>query len=211
MFKKILLLMTLFVGLAVSAADNSLSSVVISKVDGETSVVFRTDDIAKIKKEVISSDKIVLDLKGVTQADNITTLYKNVPDVGGLVIQNDGANSLKVFIEAPSISKASIVFETPDAAPYQVNPALGEGRVAWCIISIVLLLFIMRSAKNKVSKMPEQPDINELIKEREKAMYRNFKKEVATLPSINYKLKSYRKHVLKGETIRSYESRMTRV
>ena len=58
-------------------------------------------------------------------------------------------------------------------------------------------------------KTPAKPDINEIIKEREKALYQNFKKEVATMPSMNYRLKGYSKHVLKGETIRSYESRMT--
>ena len=66
----------------------------------------------------------------------------------------------------------------------------------------------MYSAKN-ITEKPVQQDINEIIKEREKALYRNFQKEVATLPSINYKLKGYRKHVLKGETIRSYESKMS--
>ena len=68
----------------------------------------------------------------------------------------------------------------------------------------------MRSAKN-INTKPAEPNIAELIKEREKALYKNFQKEVATIPSINYKLKGYRKHVLKGETIRSYESRMSKV
>ena len=64
----------------------------------------------------------------------------------------------------------------------------------------------MNSAK-KMAKEPEKQDITEIIKEREKALYKNFQKEVATIPSINYKLKGYRKHVLKGETIRAYENR----
>ena len=67
----------------------------------------------------------------------------------------------------------------------------------------------MRSAKNARPKKIIKPSINEIIKEREKAMYRNFQKEVKTLPSINYRLNSYSKHVLKGETIRSYENRMS--
>lgn len=64
----------------------------------------------------------------------------------------------------------------------------------------------MYSARNLTVEKP-QKDINEIIKEREKNLYRKFQKEVSSLPSMNYKLKSYRKHVLKGETIRSYENR----
>ena len=41
-----------------------------------------------------------------------------------------------------------------------------------------------------------------------KKLYKDFQKEISTLPTLNYKLKSYSKHVLKGETIRSYASRM---
>lgn len=67
----------------------------------------------------------------------------------------------------------------------------------------------MKSARNARPKAPAKPDINEIIKEREKALYKNFQKEVSTMPSMNYRLKGYSKHVLKGETIRSYESRMT--
>ena len=49
-----------------------------------------------------------------------------------------------------------------------------------------------------------QKDINAIIKEREKELYRNFQKEVASMPSLGYKLKSYNKHVLKSETLRNY-------
>ena len=84
------------------------------------------------------------------------------------------------------------------------SDSASEGKVIWSIISVILLLFVMYSAKN-VNIEHKQKDINEIIKERELALYRNFQKEVATLPSMNYKLKCYRKHVLKGETIRSYE------
>ncbi len=209
MLKRILLLIALFTNLTVSAAENYLNSVVISKTEDETSVILRTDNVSKVKKEIITSDKIILNLKSVTQAANITTLYKNVSDVNGLVIQNQGNNSLKIYIEAPGISKANVVFETPDSAPYAVNELIGGERAGLCIASLIILLAIMRSAKNRVSKESQTPDINEINKEREKAMYRNFRKEIASVPNINYKLKSYRKHVLKGETIRAYENRLS--
>lgn len=210
MFKKILLtLIFVLAGASAFSADNYLNSVVIDNVDGETSVVLRSDEVAKVKREIESPNKIVINLKGIKQSPDINTMYKNTTKVKGLAIQSEKNDELKIYIEAPEIAKANVVFETPNSAPLTVSSAVSEGKVLWCIISICLLLMVMRSAKNVKPKTPAKPDINEIIKERERALYQNFKKEVATMPSMNYRLKGYSKHVLKGETIRSYESRMT--
>ena len=204
MLKRILLTSLILIGMSAFAADNSLNSVIVSKNDGKTSIVLRSDEIAKVKKEVENVDRIILSLKGISQSPDINTLYKNTSDVRGLVIQNDGNNGLKIYIEAPEISKADIVFETPNSTPITVSDTFNEGKLIWSAISVLLLLIVMRSARN-INNV--QKDINEIIKEREKNLYRKFQKEVSSLPSMNYKLKSYRKHVLKGETIRSYENR----
>ena len=208
MLKRLFTVLFLFAGLSVSASDNFLNSIVISKADGNTSVILHSDEVAKIKREVESNDEIVLTLKNMKQSNGLDTLYKNISDVNGMIIQNSGSD-LKIFIDAPDISKASIVFETPDSAPIVASDNKSESKAVWSIISIALLLLVMRSAKNINIDKP-QKDINEIIKEREKELYKNFQKEVATLPSINYKLKGYRKHVLKGETIRSYENRVAK-
>lgn len=208
MLKNLFLTLIIFTGLSAFAGENYLNSVVISNNDGETSIVLRSDEVAKVKKEVEAADKVVLTLKGISQSPAINTLYKNTSDINGLVIQNGVNKELKIYIEAPNISKANVVFETPNSAPVAVNDAVQEEKIIWSLISVALLFAVMYSAKN-ISEKPIKQDINEIIKEREKALYRNFQKEVATLPSINYKLKGYRKHVLKGETIRSYESKMS--
>ena len=210
MLKKFLLtLILILAGVSAYAADNFLNSVVIDNVDGETSIILRADEVAKVKREIESPNKIVVNLKGIKQSPDINTMYKNTTKVKGLAIQSEKNNELKIYIEAPEIAKANVVFETPNSAPLTVSSVVSEGKVLWCIISICLLLMVMRSAKNAKPKVQVKPDINEVIKEREKALYRNFQKEIATMPSMNYRLKGYSKHVLKGETIRSYESRMT--
>ena len=188
MLKKILLTLIIFTGLSAFAGENYLNSVVIENNDGETSVILRSDEVTKVKREVQAPDKIILTLKGISQSPDINTLYKNASNVNGLIIQNEGNNDLKVYIEAPGISKADIVFDTPNSAPVTVSDASGEERVVWSVISIAILLLVMRSAKN-ISPKPVKKDINELIKEREKALYRNFQKEVASMPSMGYKLK----------------------
>lgn len=208
MLKKILLTLIILTGMSAYAADNYLNSVVVSKDESGTSIVLRSDETAKVKKEIEGTDKVILTLKGIAQSPSLNTLYKNTSEIYGLIIQNGGNNELKIYVEAPNISKANIVFETPNSAPIPVNDAMGEEKLIWTLVSVALLFAVMYSAKKMVEKPYVEPDINELIKEREKAMFRNFQKEVSTLPNMNYKLKSYRKHVLKGETIRSYESRM---
>ena len=97
MLKKLFTILFLLVGLSVSASDNFLNSIVISKTDGNTSVILRSDEITKIKREVDSNDEIVLTLKNTKQSSSLDTLYKNISDVNGLIIQNTG-NDLKIFI-----------------------------------------------------------------------------------------------------------------
>ncbi len=210
MLKRIIVILILFLGMSAFAAENYLNSVVIETQDGNKTVILRSDFVAKVKKDIQGQNKLILTLKGIKQSADIDTLYKNTPDIDGLVIQKENNNELKIYIESPDISKANIVFETPDSAPITVSDNNAEGKTLWSIISIAILLAVMHSAKNISSEQPTK-DMNEVLKEREKELYKNFQKEVATLPSMNYKLKSYRKHVLKGETIRSYESRISRV
>ena len=209
MLKRLLTILFLFTGLSAFAADNYLNSIVIENSDIGEAIVLRSDSIAKIKKEIDSADRIVLTVKNIKQSPDINTLYKNISGVDGLIIQNDGSD-LKIYVEAKDISNAKVIFETPNSAPIIVNDTQNESRMIWSISSILILLAIMHSAKN-ISSNPKEKDINEIIKEREKALYKSFQKEVATLPSMNYKLKSYSKHVLNGETIRSYESRMSKI
>ena len=208
MLKNLFVTLIILTGMSAFAGENYLNSVVISNNEGETSIVLRSDEVTKVKKEVEGTDKVVLTLKGISQSPAINTLYKNTSDINGLVIQNGVNKELKIYIDAPNIAKANVVFETPNSAPIAVSVAVHEEKIIWSLISVLLLFAVMYSAKN-ITEKPVQQDINEIIKEREKALYRNFQKEVATLPSINYKLKGYRKHVLKGETIRSYESKMS--
>ncbi len=208
MIKKIVLMLIMLTGMQVFAADNYLNSVVIENLDGKTSVILRTDEVARVKKDVTSPDKLMLTLKDVSRSVDLNTLYKNTSEVKGLIVQDDGNDDLKIYIEAPEISKAEVVFDTPNSSPVVVD-AGSPSEIVWGIVSVFLLI-ILGFLAQRITAFESEPDINEIIKEREKALYRNFQKEVASIPSINYKLKSYRKHVLKGETLRSYGEKLVK-
>lgn len=209
MIRKVIIAIFIFICLPCFASDNFINSVILSETDGNISVTLRTDKIAKVKKNVISQSRMVLTLKGVKQTPDITTLYKNISDAESIVIQNLG-NDTQILIEAPNITKSDVIIETPDSSPIKVLDSNNDGKLLWSFISLLIFVFIGFRSK-LTTKKSVQKDINEIIKEREKELYRNFQKEVATIPSMNYKLKGYSKHVLKGETLRSYESRMTRI
>lgn len=209
MLKKVLILLIMLVGIPVFAADNYLNSVVLTEVDGHINMILRTDSMTKIKKSVESPDKIMLTLKGTHQSGNINTIYKNISGVNGFIIQNDN-NDLKIYFEASNASKSEIIVETPNSAPIKVVDYNTNIKLFWSLISILLFIMIALTSKN-YSKHVIIQDKNKLIKEREISLYRKFQKEVSTLPASNYKLKGYRKHVLKGETIRSYESRFAKI
>lgn len=206
MLKKIILILFLFTGLSAFADENYLNSVIINNVNNETSVILRSDAVASLKRKILAPDKIILTVKGLTQSPNITTLYKNTPNANGVTIQNDGDNSVIISIQAPDISKAGIVFETPDASPVLVSSKTDRQRTIWFFISLLLLVYALYSAKRSTDNSFIK-DINELNKEREKALYQNFKKEIALLPDKNYKLKSYKKYVLNGGTLRNYSQK----
>lgn len=207
MLKKIILTLLIMTGMSAYAADNFLNSVVIDNADGQTNVILRSDKLTKVRKEVESSDRIILYMSAIEQSPDINTLYKNATNVNGVAVQSLGNNDLKIYLDAKGISKANIVLETPDSSPITIVNRNNDEKVVWSIISLVILFAAMSSAKKQVK--PKSHD--ELIKEREMALYRNFQKEVDLMPSMNYKLKSYKKHVLKGETLRYYNNNLTKV
>lgn len=207
MLKKIILIFAIFMGLSACAAENFLNSVVIDNNDGQMSVILRADKLTKVRKEIDSPDKIVLYMKGIEQSPDINTLYKNTSNINGVAVQSVGNNDIKIYLDAKGISKANVVLETPNSSPITVVNRTNEEKVLWIVISILILLAVMRTAR----KQPVEKSREELIKEREMALYKNFQKEVASMPNINYKLKSYKKHVLKGETLRHYSNTLTKL
>ena len=206
MLKKILLILTLFTGLASFAQDNFLNSIIIDKNNNDTAIILRTDEIAGIKRKIESSDKVILTLKNVVKSPDLNTLYKNNASVSGIAVQDDRTNGLNIYIQAPDIAKANIIFETPDSSPVSVKTEANNQKSIWTMASILIFLLAVYSAR-KSSEKNAVKDINVINKEREKALYRNFQKEIALMHDTNYKLKSYKKYVLDGGTLRNYEKK----
>ena len=127
MLKKLLLILTIMTTITMNFAfanSNFLNSVVLEKGDDGYNIILRSDNKAKVKKSFKSDDKITLTLNGITTSNDFNTMYKNTSEVNNIVVENTDANTVKIYIQAPDISKANIVFDTPNSAPIVVSDNL---------------------------------------------------------------------------------------
>lgn len=219
MLKRLILILTLivtFTTAAANAAGNFLNSVVLEKGDEGFNIILRSDNTAKVKKSLQSSDKIVLTLQGITTSNDFNTMYKNTSDINNIIVENTDNDTIKLYIQAPGISKANIVFETPNSAPIPAVDNFASEKIAWSVISLILLLMAMKSAKNINTGNPIYDLHQKVIREREMEMYQNFKQELKHMPKMNYNVKnrSYTTNVARrNETLRTIKNskQLTRI
>lgn len=206
--KKLFLLFTtlIFTASLAFASDNFLNTVVLEGTESGYNIILRTDEIASVKKIINSDNKITLDVKGVSSSNTISTLYKNTSHANTVIVENSGNNSVKIHINAKDIAHSNIIFDTPASAPVVVSEGVSNNTAAWSVVAFVLLCFIFAKSRNikddsaSVIKEAIQKD----MRNREIAMYKNYKKEMLTIPSIDYKIKNPRlqETIRRADTIR---------
>ena len=206
MLKRIILILLITIGLSANAAENFLNSVVIDNNDGQMSIVLRADKIVKVRKEIESPDKITLYLKGIEQSPDINTLYKNTSQANTVIVENAGNNSLKIHIQAKDIANSNIIFDTPASAPVVVTDSVSHNTIVWSIVAFVVLCGLFARTLNikEDSESIIQEAINKDMRDREIEMYKNYRKELLTIPSIDYKIKNPRvqETIRRADTIR---------
>lgn len=206
--KKLILLFTtlLITTSAVFAGDNYLNTVILEGTDSGYNIILRTDEIASVKKTITSNNKLTLDVKGVTSADSMSTLYKNTSQANTVIVENAGNNSLKIHIQAKDIANSNIIFDTPASAPVVVTDSVSHNTIVWSIVAFVVLCGLFARTLNikEDSESIIQEAINKDMRDREIEMYKNYRKELLTIPSIDYKIKNPRvqETIRRADTIR---------
>ncbi len=174
------------------AAQNFLNSVVFEQNEGQYNIVLRSDTPAKVRKTTHGSDRITLTLKGITSANNINTVYKNVNGTNPLIVENLGNNELKLHIQAPNAASANIIFNTPDSAPIFVGERFGHEKMSWALTVLTLAGIVLYSTNRRTRKVCQRRE----LRDREIEFYK------AKLPSMNYKPEyKYAMNTIKKETI----------
>lgn len=206
--KKLVLIITVFL-LTITTAlagDNFLNTVILEGSEGGYNVILRSDNIAGVKRVREGADKLTLDIKGVTAAANLSTLYRNTSNANSVIVENSGSNSVKVHINAKNAAGANIIFDTPASSPIVVSDTISRNTLLWSIVAFVGLSSILFMTKN--IKDDPRADIAEAIqknmRDREIEMYKNYRKELLTIPSIDYKVKNPRlkETIRRADTIR---------
>lgn len=188
--KRIILLITfLFLGLAVQASENYLHTIVLEATDDGYNIVLKTDSLPNIKKSIKNNDNLVLDVKGITTSTAVNAIYKGTSDVNGLVVENVAEDELKVYIQAKDIAKATILAQTANGEPVILSERFPVEKVLWSIAVLGILGMLIKSAK-AITDYENSLVIKRDIKDREIELYRNFQKELASMPNINCKIKN---------------------
>lgn len=210
--KKLILQITLIISILCSmqvtfAASNLLNAVLLEGTDKGYNIILRSDSTAKIKKKFTESGVLELSIKGLSTTNSLSTLYRNVSDVNSFVVENAGDNLVKVYIQAPNIQKANVIFETPNASPMPMHNDYTGYKFAAGVGLLVLMSVI-----NKISNSKKKSDalaFDLKIKDREMRLMKKYRDEITTIPSINYKVRNsayVSSTVKRPETIRKYAS-----
>ena len=197
------------------SADNYLNAVILEGApDGSYNITLRSDAISAVKRTVEGDNKIVLDIKGMSASDNISTIYKNTSSANGIIVENVGNNEVIVQVQGKNISKANIIFDSPATAPVVVSDGISHKAVIWTILALFALCAILAKSRNlKVDSRDKiQAGVQKNIRDREIALYKNYRRDLLTKPSIDYKIKNPRikEAIRRADTIRHLQ-KTTRV
>lgn len=182
--RSLILIFTLFISLffnQASASQNYLNEVVLENSDSGYNVILRVDSPVRVKKTILSGNAIVLSLKDTHSIKSVTTLYKNIPNQDGVVVENLADGDVEVRINAEGIANANVILNTPNAAPLAVGDRFAKEKIAWTLFSIAFILISVCTMKDRNRRIVRKMN----MRDREIEFYK------ATLPSINYRPKYY--------------------
>lgn len=178
------LVIFIFTCLSVSAKTNMLHTITLEKNGNGYNIVLKTDNTTKVTKKTLADNEIVLDLAGIKSSDTVNALYKGTDNVENLVVENSGRNSLKIYITAKNIRNSSVMTQTPNGENNMVSEEYPLNKTLWSIFVLLVFGVIFSACKKEVIE-ENKVGIRKDIKEREIALYRQYRKNFEENPNIN--------------------------
>lgn len=189
MKKLILIFSILLFGLAASASENYLHTVVLEGTNDGYNIILKADATPTVRKTIKGNNNLVLNVKGITTSNTVNAIYKSTSDVNSLVIENIADDELKVYIQAKDIANSTIMAQTADLAPVILSERFPLEKVLCTIAVLGILALLIKSAKS-ITDYENSIVIKKDIKDREIELYRSFQRELADMPKINRKINS---------------------
>lgn len=188
--KRLIILFTLiFLGLGVNASENYLHTIVLEGTNDGYNILLKSDSMPDVKKTVKGSDNLTLDIKGITTSKSVNAIYKSTNGVNSLVVENVANDEIKIYINAKDIANATVLTQVKDNQPVIVSERFPIEKVLWSFAVLFILAFIIKSAK-AITDYENSISIKKDIKEREIELYKNFQRELESMPKINSKINS---------------------
>ncbi|CDF00065.1 unknown [Clostridium sp. CAG:813] len=194
-------------GLATFASGNYLHTITLEKSNTGYNVILGSDSMAKVMKKTPSDNELVLELSGITSSDTVNALYKGTNSIDGLVVENIDSNKLKITVNAENIKNSTVIINPINGQSAIVGESLPVDKVLWIGFVMALLAVIVKVSK----KLTEEDDrilIKKDIKDREIELYRRYRNEMVTNPSINNRQDMRMKRMLK-KIDRKIDERLT--
>ena len=175
--------------MSANASENLLHTIVLEGTDDGYNIVLKSDETPIITRSIKSNNNLVLDVKGITTSNSVNAIYRSTSDINGLIVENVSNDELKIYIQAKDIAKSTIMSQSGDNEPVIVSERFPLEKLIWTLAVFGILAVVIKSAK-ALTDYENSIVIKKDIKDREIELYRNFQRELASMPSINCKIKN---------------------
>lgn len=101
----------LFNMLSVQASDNVLRGVNVVKNENSYTIVLTSKYPAKITKTIVSSNRVLLNLKDIDISSNLTTDFKGNPAIDTVMVEPCGNENANVMIQGENIAYSDVIFK----------------------------------------------------------------------------------------------------
>jgi len=176
----------LITGLNVGAKTNQLHTITLERNNGSYNIILDTDTISKVTRKIISDNEMVLELSGITSPDTVNALYKGSSAIDNLVIEHAGLNKLRIYISAPSIKSASVVMQPANGAETVVGETFPVDKTVWTVFVLVVLGVVVKRSIKRTNE-DNEVSIKRDIKDREIALYRQYRRSIDEGVSLHVK------------------------
>ncbi len=170
------LIVFLFSGSIVKAADNNLHTITLEKNNAGYNIILGSDKVAKVTKKTPSENELVMTLYGVSSSETVNALYKGTNNINSLIIENSAPNKLKVYIKAENIKDSTIMIEPIVGETTIVAESVPLDKVLWVVFVLSLFAVIFKVSKD-ISEDEDKIFIKKDIKDREIELYRKYKSQ----------------------------------
>ena len=170
-------------GLAAFASGNYLHTITLEKNNTGYNVLLSSDKMAKVTKKTPSENELVLELSGITSSDTVNALYKGTNNIDSLVVENTAPNKLKIYISADNIKNTTVIMEPQNGETTIVGETIPLDKTLWGVFVLALFCVIFKVSKD-ISEEDNKILIKKDIKDREIEMYKRYRNELVSYPSI---------------------------